>query len=141
LGFEGAIGAIHDKAAWCSERREKARMKRARIQILKPRVATLDTRTAKPLPKEVDPHYNTPEHAAWAKEVKRRAGWRCEHEESGIRCERSASHGDRIYADHIKDIKDHPELALDLRNGRAACNSHNTRAGIRAREHRMSQKL
>lgn len=112
-------------------------MKRPRLTTLKPRIATLDTRTAKPLPKEVDSHYNTPEHKAWALAVKRRAGWRCEYVENGHRCECSAARGDRIHADHIKNRRDHPELALDPRNGRAACTSHNTRSGLQDRAKRM----
>ncbi|TAI67602.1 HNH endonuclease [Bradyrhizobium sp. Leo170] len=111
----------------------------ARIPTLGPRVPTLDTRKAKPLPKKADPHYQTAEHEAWAAFVKRRAGYRCEHidDRTGRRCERSQANGDRMYADHIKDIKDRPDLALDRNNGRCACNSHNTRAGIAARSRRM----
>lgn len=112
-------------------------MKRPRITTLKPRIPTLDTRTAKPLPKEADEHYGTAGHRAWALAVKQRAGWRCEHVEAGERCRRSRANGDQIYADHKKNIRDFPELALDLANGRAACNSHNTRAGIQDRARRM----
>ena len=115
-------------------------MKRPRITTLKPRIATLDTRTAKPLPKEADEHYGTPEHRAWALAVKQMAGWRCEHIENGERCRRSQANGDRMYADHIKDVKDHPELKLDPRNGSCACNPHNTSAGIQARARRLAQK-
>lgn len=112
-------------------------MKRPRITMLKPRIATLDTRTAKPLPKEVDSHYNTPEHRAWALVVKRRAGWRCEVVENGRRCECSSARGDRIHAGHIKNRKDYPELALDPSNGQAECTAHNTRFGIQDRTRRM----
>ncbi|WP_043159316.1 hypothetical protein [Bradyrhizobium sp. Ai1a-2] len=114
-------------------------MKRARIPTLGSRIATLDTRKAKPLPKKADPHYQSAEHENWARQVKQRAGWRCEHvdERTGRRCERSKANGDQIYADHIETIRDRPDLALDLNNGRAACNSHNTRAGIQARARRM----
>lgn len=108
----------------------------ARIQTLRPRIATLDTRTAKPLPKEVDSHYTTPEHKAWALAVKRKAGWRCEHVEHGVRCERSAAHGDRIYADHLVEIKD-GGAKLDPLNGAAKCASHNVKKGIEARAKRL----
>lgn len=112
-------------------------MTRARIPTLGPRVATLDTRTAKPLPKKVDDHYNTPEHRAWALAIKRRAGWRCEVVESGRRCECSSARGDRIHAGHIKNRRDYPELALDPNNGQAECTSHNTRFGLQDRARRM----
>ncbi|PDT77207.1 HNH endonuclease [Bradyrhizobium sp. C9] len=97
----------------------------------------MDTRKVKPPPKRADPHYQTAEHQQWALQVKKRAGWRCEYVENGHRCERSREKGDQMYADHIQDVRDRPELALDLSNGRCACNSHNTRAGIQARANRM----
>lgn len=115
-------------------------MKPPRIGTLKPRIATLDTRTAKPLPKEADEHYGTREHKAWALEVKQRAGWRCEYVENGQRCRRSRANGDQMYAGHIQNRIDHPELALDPRNGRCECNSHNTRGGIRDRARRLTGK-
>ena len=110
----------------------------SRIPTLKPRIATLDTRTAKPLPKEADEHYGTPEHRTWALAVKDRAAWRCEHIEDGRRCRRSRADGDRMYADHILEIKDRPDLALDLGNGACKCAEHNVRKGIEARAARLS---
>ncbi len=112
-------------------------MKQPRLTTLKSRISTLDTRTAKPLPKEADSHYGSAEHKAWAIAVKRRAGWRCEYVENGRRCARSKANGDQMYADHIKNIRDFPELRLDLANGRCACNSHNTRSGLNDRTVRM----
>lgn len=109
----------------------------ARIPTLGSRIATLDTRKAKPLPKKADPHYQTAEHEQWARKVKNRAGWRCEHVENGVRCERSRAHGDRIYADHILEIRDRPDLKLSLDNGAAKCAEHNVRKGIEARAMRM----
>ena len=107
-----------------------------KLTTLRPRVATLDTRVAKALPKETAGHYGSSEHKAWALEVKRRAGWRCEYVENGVRCPNRHPMF-RMYADHIQDIKDRPDLAVDLSNGRCACNSHNTSAGIAARSRRM----
>ena len=108
--------------------------------MLGPRIPTLDTRTVKPLEKQADAHYQTSEHAAWARQVKERAGWRCQWEDaSGNRCERSRARGDMMYADHIEEIKDRPDLKLDPRNGRCLCNSHNTKKGIEARAARMSR--
>jgi 5-methylcytosine-specific restriction protein A len=114
-------------------------VKHPRLRNLGPRVQTLDTRTAKPLPKKADEHYGTAEHRAWAKKVKDRAGWRCEYVERGQRCE-NRHPTSVMYADHIEDVKDRPDLALEISNGRCACNSHNTRSGIAARAARMSAK-
>jgi len=112
-------------------------MRRARIPTLPPRVPTLDTRKVKPPEKTVDQHYQSREHQDWALKIKNRAGWRCEHVEAGVRCERSRARGDRIYADHILEIKDRPDLALSLDNGAAKCAEHNVRKGIQARTARM----
>lgn len=109
------------------------------IKMLKPHVQTLDTRTAKPIEKHTDSHYGSSEHKAWALDVKRRAGWRCEHVTNGVRCERSRVRGDQMYADHIQNIRDYPELATDPKNGRCFCNSHNTRAGLQDRLDRQSR--
>jgi 5-methylcytosine-specific restriction protein A len=114
-------------------------MKTPRITNLKPRIATLDTRTAKPLPKEADDHYGTPEHRAWAVAVKNRARWQCEHIENGERC-RNRHPTSRMYAGHIKNQIDYPDLALDLNNGRCECNSHNTKGGIQDRALRLARK-
>jgi hypothetical protein len=111
--------------------------RRARISTLKPRIPTLDTRRVKPPAKAADEHYGTAEHRAWALEVKRRAGWRCEYVEGGRRCHRSKANGDQMYADHIKNIRDYPDLKLDPANGRCACNSHNTRSGLSDRADRL----
>ncbi len=114
-------------------------MKSPRISMLKPRIATLDTRTAKPLPKEVDDHYNTPEHRAWALAVKRRAGWRCEHVENGERC-RNRHPTSVMIADHKIEIKD-GGAKLDPGNGQCLCNAHNTRKGLQARARRLAENF
>ncbi|UFX42103.1 HNH endonuclease [Bradyrhizobium sp. 41S5] len=115
------------------------RMTRARIPTLGPRVPTLDTRKVKPPPKLADPHYQTAEHKNWAEQVKRRAGWRCEYVEDGVRCERSRELGDQMYADHIEEVRDAPSKALDLSNGHCLCASHHTRKSHQARAARMSR--
>ncbi|MFJ5486177.1 hypothetical protein ACIKTA_00380 [Hansschlegelia beijingensis] len=48
------------------------------LKTIQPRLRTIDARTVKPRPKPADAELQTPEHKAWAVEVKRRAGWRCE---------------------------------------------------------------
>lgn len=113
-------------------------MKRPRITTLKPRVPTLDTRTAKPLPKEADEHYGTAEHRAWALEVKRRAGWHCEEIVGGARCPNK--HPTSVmYADHIVEIKDRG-AKLDPANGACKCASHNVKKGIQARAARLAER-
>ncbi|WP_050400404.1 hypothetical protein [Bradyrhizobium embrapense] len=112
-------------------------MKRSRIPTLGPRVPTLDTRKVKPPEKRADPHYQTAEHQRWALQVKKRAGWRCEHVEDGVRCERSRANGDQMYADHVVEIRDDRSRALDLNNGACKCAEHNVRKGLQARADRM----
>ncbi len=57
-------------------------------------------------PKTVDRELSTPEHKAWRLIVCRRAGWRCEWIEQGLRCPKSAANGDRMTADHIVERRD-----------------------------------
>lgn len=109
-----------------------------RIPTLKSRIPTLDTRTAKPLPKTADDHYGTPEHRAWALDVKRRAGWRCEFVENGERCAKRHP-SSVIYADHRIEIQDDRSLALDPRNGWALCAGHHTQKTIDERAKRMAR--
>lgn len=83
-------------------------------------------------PKRADAHYGTPEHRAWAKAVKERAGYRCElcGNSEGI-----------MYADHIIERKDaldmgKPELLLDVSNGQcldASCHGIKSAAERRKR--------
>jgi hypothetical protein len=96
-----------------------------------PSISVLDTRAAKPSPKEVDPHYLTPEHQAWRQEVLRRAGFKCED------CGRS---GCRLFADHIKERKDGGEL-FDPENGRCRCGSCHTIKTNAERAKRMGAAL
>ncbi|NEV75499.1 HNH endonuclease [Rhodopseudomonas sp. BR0C11] len=109
------------------------------VKMLGSRVAVLDARKAKPLPKTADSDYGSTAHKTWAFEVKSRAGWRCEHVENGHRCERSRARGDRMYADHILEVKDRPELRFDLSNGACKCAAHNVKKGIEARAARMDR--
>lgn len=88
----------------------------ARIAMLKPRVAMLDTALAPPPPKTTDPWYGTPEHKAWAAGVKERAGGRCQdphHEGPRLVC--------KGVADHVKERRDRPDLQLDPANGLYRC--------------------
>jgi 5-methylcytosine-specific restriction protein A len=94
----------------------------ARLAMLQPRVPTLDTSLAPPPPKQTEAWYLTPEHKAWAAEVVRRAGGKCQDPEHVGRRD-----GQRCVADHIRERRDAPELALDLSNGMSRCWSCHTR--------------
>ena len=111
----------------------------SRLRTLGPRVATLDTRTAKPPPKEADPELLTPEHRAWRAHVLARAGYRCEVIENGKRCERRAPEH-RMVADHIIERADGGAL-YDPANGMCMCVPHNTAKGIGARAKRLAAPL
>jgi 5-methylcytosine-specific restriction protein A len=105
----------------------------AKIAMLKPRVATLDTSLAPPPPKTADPWYLTPEHQAWSAEVIRRAGGKCQdpaHKDTGRPY--------RVVADHIKERRDRPDLALVVSNGLCRCwPCHTTKTNDeRAKRHR-----
>lgn len=86
-----------------------------RIAISKPRIGTTDTRRVKPPPKQADKHYQTPEHRAWALDVKRRAGWRCQAPGCTV------AHPARLFADHIVEIKDGGD---PLGAGQCLCAEH-----------------
>jgi 5-methylcytosine-specific restriction endonuclease McrA len=86
------------------------------------------TRFAQPKPKVTVEHYKTPEHRAWASAVVKRAG---------MRCEDCSASGTRLYADHILEIRDRPDLALSLMNGRALCASCHGKKTSRVREERL----
>jgi 5-methylcytosine-specific restriction protein A len=102
------------------------------LRTSRPRLAPHDTRTARPRPKQADAELLTPEHRAWRLDVCRRAGWRCEWIEGGVRCEASTQRGDRLVADHIVERADGGAL-YDPSNGQCLCVSHNTLKGARAR--------
>lgn len=107
-----------------------ARLKVARLTSIASKVVTLDIRSAKPAPKEVDPHYLTPEHQAWRAEVISRAGGRCQY----LGCGRKEQ---RMFADHIKERSDGGE-PYDVRNGQCLCGSHHTLKTIRKRAERFA---
>jgi hypothetical protein len=90
------------------------------------RVAVADLRAVKPAPKTADPHYATPEHRAWRAAVIARAGGRCQWPG----CDRAER---RMFADHIREIRDAPALALDPSNGQCLCGKHHTLKTAQAR--------
>lgn len=101
-------------------------MRRSRVATLRPRIATLDLRTAPPAPKRADEELLTPDHRRWRAIVIARAGRRCEWiDDNGFRCEKSEANGDRMFADHIKERRD-GGAPFDPNNGRCLCGQHHT---------------
>ena len=84
------------------------------MRTLRPSLRVLDTRSVKPPPKEVEPHYLSPEHRAWRDEVLRRAGGRCQWR---------GCVADATIADHIHERRDGGS-PLDPANGQALCHHH-----------------
>ena len=73
-------------------------------------------------------HYKTAKHRTWAQKVLRRAGYLCEECRRYGRTDKDGLPVRATTAHHIKHYEDFPELALDLNNGRALCNSCHNRA-------------
>lgn len=95
------------------------------LRLLKPTIRTVDLSIARPVPKVRDEHYGTTDHKRWAAEVVKRAGYACED------CGRR---GVRLFADHVRAIKD-GGARLDLSNGRARCGScHSAKTARETRE-------
>jgi hypothetical protein len=88
----------------------------------------------------VDPHLQSKDHKKWALAVMRRAGYRCEWNEGGVRCEKASIDGHRLHADHIKERRDFPELAMALENGQCLCTSHHVTKTHRERAKRMAAR-
>lgn len=106
------------------------------LKTLGPRLATLDSRTARPPArtwedrKASEPHqgfYQSPEWRALRDRVTRQRGKRCED------CGRT---GTRIYCDHIVELQD-GGAGLDEANIRLRCGSCHTRKTADARARRM----
>ncbi|MBX3579898.1 MAG: HNH endonuclease [Rhizobiaceae bacterium] len=111
------------------------------LRMLRPTLATLDTRAAKPAPKMVDPFYQSAEYLAWRELVISRAGRRCEDidQATGRRCTKAEPRY-RMYADHIVERKD-GGADLDLDNGRCRCASHHVAKTHAARAARMARPI
>jgi 5-methylcytosine-specific restriction enzyme A len=104
-----------------------------RLTCLKPRVAVLDTRSAKPPEKTADAELLTAEHRAWRRLVIARAGGRCERVDAGARCNRAEP---RMFADHVIERKD-GGAKLDPANGQCLCGKHHSIKTARSRIERM----
>ena len=95
-----------------------------KLRSLAPLVRTTNTATVPLPPKVKDAVYCTAEYQHWRTQVVARARNRCEWvDHHGHRCTRAWP--DRMYADHIVEIKDGGSV-LDVSNGQCLCYSHHT---------------
>jgi len=98
---------------------------KGKLRSLSPMVRTTDTSTTRLPPKVKDPIYNSPEFITWRVLVLKRSGYRCEAvDQYGLRCIRELPF-DRLYADHIRELKDGGSLT-DPANGQCLCAVHHT---------------
>lgn len=79
-----------------------------------------------------DAFYNSHTWRKLADQVKRRDNYECQHcKAQGL--VRSSKQGVRLIADHIEELKDRPDLALDPTNLRTLCHDcHERRHGNRS---------
>lgn len=104
-----------------------------RLRTVGPRIAVVDTSTARPPPKTVDPFYHSPEYLEWRAIVIDRANGRCQDP----LCKAPHRTGIVLFADHIKELKD-GGAKYDPANGLARCGSCHTRKTNEARAARMA---
>jgi len=103
-----------------------------RLTSLRPRVATLDTRTAKPAPKTADEFYTSSPWRKLVDSIIAERGPICED----TTCQARHYPGMRVFGDHIVEIKD-GGAPLDRRNVQLLCGSAHTRKTAQARARRM----
>jgi 5-methylcytosine-specific restriction protein A len=104
----------------------------ARIQVIKPKLKAMDTRTCPPRPKQVDAALTTEAHRTWRGQVLQRAGFACE------KCGASGS-TTRLFADHIKERRDGGAL-LDPANGQCLCGACHSKKTAAERARRMADR-
>ncbi len=95
---------------------------------LKPRIATLDIRTAIPAAKKAEPFYLSPE---WRRLIASII------EKRGRVCQECGRKGCRVYGDHVHELKDGGE-ALDEGNIRILCHSCHAKKTVAERAKRMA---
>jgi len=86
----------------------------------------------------VDPYLRTKDHKKWSLAVMKRAGYQCEWNEGGIRCER-AYPPYQLHAHHVEERRDAPERALAADNGKCLCVQHHTIITNRERAKRAAK--
>ena len=103
----------------------KASALMGRLTTLGPRLGTINTRSAIPPPKQVDPYYTSSDHQQWRAAVINRAGGQCEYvNDAGVRCSKT-EHRYRMFADHIVERRDGGD-PLSLANGQCLCGAHHS---------------
>jgi 5-methylcytosine-specific restriction enzyme A len=106
-----------------------------KLRTLAPLVRTINTATTPLQPRQIDPAYTTPQYRAWRSVVVARAAGRCEHvDHYGHRCT-NAQPEQRMYADHIVELRDGGSL-FDINNGQCLCASHHQLKTVAARTRR-----
>lgn len=106
-----------------------------RVRSLPPFVQPLPPLVPAPL-KRADAELGTAAHKVWAGDVKRRAGYRCEDPDHDERRPRSGP-GVALYADHVIERRDAPQLALDRANGTCRCAACHGRKTAAERDRRL----
>ncbi len=99
----------------------------AKLAMLQPRVATINTSIAAPPPKTAEPFYSSKEWLAMRDRVRREAQGRCQRPGCGAR---------GFIVDHIVEIRD-GGAKLDRGNLELLCSSHHTLKTNDARARRM----
>ncbi|WP_083533251.1 HNH endonuclease [Bosea sp. WAO] len=103
----------------------------ARLRALPPLASSLPP-LVPVAPKQTDAELGTAAHRTWARQVKERAGYRCQDPEHDRATPRSGP-GVALYADHVEERQDAPHRALDPLNGMCRCASCHVRKTHRAR--------
>ena len=100
------------------------------MRMARKRIAATDTRTTTPKAHGFAAVYVSREHAAWRQDVIGRANGRCQDA-----THRGPNVGLKIYADHVKELRDGGTHTLD--NGMARCASCHSRKTAAERARRM----
>jgi hypothetical protein len=102
-------------------------MANRKLGFIGQKVKPISTTKVQPPPKQTESIYSTPEFRAWRGRVIARANGRCQDPQH------QGSHGGgRLYADHIKELKD-GGAPFDDSNGMARCASCHTRKTVNSR--------
>jgi 5-methylcytosine-specific restriction protein A len=105
-----------------------------KLTALPPRIATIDTRSAKPPPKTAAPFYLSPEWRRLMDKIIAERGRRCEDP----LCTMPHRRGIRVFGDHIVELQD-GGASLDPANVRLVCGSCHTRKTAEERAKRMAR--
>lgn len=106
------------------------------IRRISPQVRSLDTRSAPPANKHVDPFYATAEWRAFQRTIVAERGRICEDP----RCDgRTHRPGMRVFADHVQELKD-GGAPFDPANIMLRCGASHSRKTAKARADRFAQR-